>query len=202
MNKIFTIIIISFLSALTSLFGQTVNDSIYKSWWTNIENSIFESINTGQFKGTTTGYVQLKNNQDTLVLDFLSTETTLTINKIEEPVYDDNTKTYVTKTTSGKTTLKYETFMLVNILTVILNGEYYNIGVFDGASDMPISGLTFNYCHENNIEYLTLFVSKPLQLKTTRYLMKSKNIYYREAEKMAKTITLLSGSTLVLIVEK
>ncbi len=202
MNKIFTIILISFFSGLTSLFGQTVNDSIYKSWWTNIDNSIFQSINTGQFKGTTTGYVQLKNKQDTLVLDFLSSETTLTINKIEEPVYDDNTKTYVTKTTSGKTTLKYETFMLANILTVILNGEYYSIGVFDGASDMPISGLTFNYCHENNTEYLTLFVSKPLQLTTTRHLMKIKNIYYREAEKMAKTITLLSGSTLVLIVKK
>lgn len=173
------------------------SDSIYMSWWANKENSIFQSVNSGQFSGTTTGYIHLVNNKDTILLDFQCTKANLTINKIKEPVYDDNTKLYSTKTTSGKTMVQYETFMLANVLTIVLNGVYYGIGTFDGASDMPISGLTFNYCHEKNIEYLTLFVTKQLQLTTSAYLFNKENISYQEARKNEKSIIVLSGSTLI-----
>lgn len=147
MKQILYILTFSFLAIANSL-GQSVNDSIYNSWWANKDNSIFQSVNNGKFSGTTTGYIQLVNNKDTLLLDFQSTKTSLAINKIQEPVYDDNIKIYSTKTTSGKTSILYETFMLANVLTIVLNGVRYGIGVFDGASDMPIHGLTFNYCHE------------------------------------------------------
>lgn len=187
---------------LTNSYGQTVNDSTYNSWWTNKDNSIFQTINSGQFSGTTYGYVQTVSNKDTLLLDFQTTKTTLTINRIEEPVYDDNTKIYSTQTTSGKTSIQYETFMLANVLTIVLNGVHYGIGVFDGASDMPIDGLTFNYCHEKNIEYLTLFVTKPLRLTTSAYLFNKGNISYREASKDEKALTVLPGSTLILTIYK
>ena len=70
---------LTFLAILTSMTGftQTVNDSIYKSWWANKDNSIFQSVHSGQFSGTTTGYIQLVNNKDTLLLDFQATKTTL-----------------------------------------------------------------------------------------------------------------------------
>lgn len=190
------------LLTLTNSYGQTVNDSTYNSWWTNKDNSIFQTINSGQFSGTTYGYVQTVSNKDTLLLDFQTTKTTLTINRIEEPVYDDNTKIYSTQTTSGKTSIQYETFMLANVLTIVLNGVHYGIGVFDGASDMPIDGLTFNYCHEKNIEYLTLFVTKPLRLTTSAYLFNKGNISYREASKDEKALTVLPGSTLILTIYK
>ena len=202
-NKLtrFTTIFLTLLCYQT-YFTQVVNDSTQLSWWANKNNSIFTSVNSGQYFGTTTGYVQLANGKDTLLLDFQSTKTSLTINKINEPVYDDNTKVYSTQTTSGKTTLMYETFMLANVLTIFMNGIHYGIGVFDGASDMPILGMTFNYCHESNIEYLTLFVTKPLRLTTTKYLFNKGNISYKEASKNEKAITVLPGSTLILSIKK
>jgi len=195
-------ILILTLLTLTNSFGQIVNDSIYNSWWKNKDNSIFQSVNSGQFSGTTYGYIQIVISKDTLLLDFQSTKTNLTINRIEEPVYDDNIKIYSTQTTSGKTSIQYETFMLANVLTIVLNGVHYGIGVFDGASDMPIYGLTFNYSHEKNIEYLTLFVTKPLRLTTSAYLFNKGNVSYQEASKDEKALTVLPGSTLILTIYK
>lgn len=199
--KYFTSIFLFLYVSLTSI-GQTINDSIYQSWWTNKQNSIFEQVHTGQFTGTTTGYINLLNNKDTLVLDFQATNTVLKINKIEDPVYDDNTKMYLTHTTSGKTAIQYETFMLANVLTITLNGVQYSIGVFDGASDMPIKGLTYNYCHEKNIEYLTLFFTKPLKLTTSAYRFNYKNMTNQEARINEKSITILPGSTLIFNIKK
>jgi hypothetical protein len=201
MKLIIYILTLTLLS-ITDGFGQSVTDSIYNSWWANKDNSLFQSVNNGKFSGTTTGYIQIVNNKNTLLLDFQSTKTTLTINKIEEPVYDDNTKVYSTQTTSGKTLVQYETFMLANVLSIVFNGVHYGIGVFDGASDMPINGLTFNYCHEKNIEYLTLFVTKPLRLTTSEYLFNKGNISYQEASKNEKALTILPGSTLIITVSK
>ncbi len=190
------------LLTLPNSFGQIINDSIYNSWWANKNKSIFQKVNSGQFSGITYGYIKIVSYKDTLLLDFQSTKTTLTINRIEEPIYDDNTKKYSTQTTSGKTTFHYETFMLANVLTIVLNGVHYGIGIFDGASDMPIDGLTFNYCHEKNIEYLTLFVTKPLLLTTSSYLFNKGNISYQEASKNEKALTVLPGSTQILTIYK
>lgn len=187
---------------VTNCVGQAVNDSIYKSWWSNKDNSIFQTVDKGTFSGMTNGYIQLKNGQDTLVLDFQTSKTTLTVIHDPDEMYDKSTKKYFTQTTSDKTTLTYEIYALANILTVNLNGLTYRIGIIDGASDMPILGLNFNYCSDKGTEFLTLFVTKPLELTTTRELMKQKNINYLEAQKLAKTITILPGSTLILTIKK
>lgn len=198
-----TIFIFTFIFlTLSNVLGQVFSDSLYKALCTNKDSSIFESINKGTFSGLTNGYIQLVNNRDTLLLDFQSSHTTLYINKIDEPVYDDNTKIYATQTTSGKTIVQYETFMLANILTIVLNGIHYSVGVFDGASDMPILGLSFNYAHEQDKEYLTLFVTQPLRLTTGDYLFNKGNISYQAVRKNEKAITVLPGSTLVFTVSK
>lgn len=202
MKQLFSTIVITTICGLCSLFGQTDSDSIYKSQLNNKNKSIFKSIDHGMFSGATNGYVQLQNGNDTIVLDFQTTNTSLKITKDPYEVYDNSTKKYTTQTTSGKTTLTYEVYAFANVFTINLNGSTYDIGIIDGASDTPISGLSFNYCSENNIEYLTLFVTKPLELTTTRELMRTKNINYSDAKKIAKSVTVLPGTTLILTVKK
>jgi hypothetical protein len=197
------ILILAFTSVCTAtVYGQIPNDSIYSSWWDNKNSSIFKTVDNGQFDGTTTGYLKLDNNGKTLILDFQSTSTVLDIEKDPHEIYDNSTKKYSTSTTSGKTGLTYETYALANILTIVLNDEHYRIGTIDGACDMPIPGMTFNYCNETTIEYLTLFVTKPLVLTTTRQIMTDRNINYPDAKKIANQVTLLSGSTLIMTIRK
>lgn len=201
MRQIIYILTLTLLT-VTNGFAQTVPDSIYQSWWANKEKSIFQTVDQGKFSGTTNGYIQIKNGKDTLVLDFQMSKTTLNVIHDPNEMYDKSTKQYSTQTTSGKTRLAYEVYALANILTINLNGLTYRIGIIDGASDMPIFGLTFNYCADKTTEFLTLFVTKSLELTTTREIMEQKNINYPEAQKLAKTITILPGSTLVLTLKK
>jgi hypothetical protein len=201
MRAIILIIAFTLISKAT-VYGQIPNDSIYSSWWDNKNSSIFNLVDTGQFNGTTAGYLKLDNNGKTLILDFQSTSTVLDIEKDPHEIYDNSTKKYSTSTTSGKTGFTYETYALANDLTIVLNDEHYRIGTIDGACDMPIPGMTFNYCNETTIEYLTLFVTKPLVLTTTRQLMTDRNINYPDAKKISNQVTLLSGSTLIMTIRK
>jgi len=201
MKQIIYILILTLLS-IANGFGQTVTDSVYTIWLTKKGKSIFQSVDKGTFSGTTNGYVEIKNENDTLVLDFQTCKTTLNVIPDPNEVYDKSTKKYSTQTTSGKTKLTYEIYALANILTIYLNGAEYRIGIIDGASDIPIFGLTFNYFANKGTEFLTLLVTKPLELATTREVMKQKNINYPEAQKLAKTITILPGSTLLLTIKK
>lgn len=201
MKQIIYILTLTLLT-LTNGFGQTVTDSIYNSSWANKDKSIFQTVDKGTFSGTTNGYVRLKIENDTLVLDFQTSKTTLTVIHDPNEMYDKSTKKYSTQTTSGKTSLSYEIYALANILTINLNGLSYRIGIIDGASDMPILGLNFDYCSDKGTEFLTLSVTKPLELTTTREIMKQKNINYLDAQKLAKTITILPCSTLILTINK
>lgn len=201
MSKKIYFLVLFFLFTLKSN-AQNFTDSIYNSWWANKNSSIFHTVKEGLFSGTCTGYLHIKDGADTLLLDFQSSKTTLNVIHDEEEMYDVSTKVYSTKTTSGKTTFIYEAYALANSLTILLNGSAYNISRIDGASDMPISGLTFNYSSENSTEYLTLFVTKPIELNTSKTLMRKENMTYIEALKQAKTIMLLPGSTLILMLTK
>lgn len=201
MKQAIYILALTFLT-VTSSFGQTFNDSIYATWWSNKEKSIFQSVDKGTFSGMTNGYIQLKNEKDTLVLDFQNSKTTLNVIHDPDEMYDKSTKEYSTQTTSGKTSLTYEIYALANILSIKLNGLTYRIGIIDGACDMPIPGLDFNYCSDKETEFLTLFVRNPLELTTTREIMEQKNVNYPEAQKLAKIITILPGSTLIFIINK
>ena len=201
MKRVLLLIFASLLGLCNS-YGQVPEDSIYNGWLANRARSIFQQVDHGKFFGTTTGYLQVVKGKDTLVLDFQSSKTTLTLTEDAGAAYDNSTKTYSTQTTSGKTTFTYEAYSLANGITLILNGEHYSISTIDGACDMPIAGLTFNYCHEGNTEYLTLFALEPLTLTTVNFLMRTKKLEYLEALKGAKTITVLPGSTVILTIRK
>jgi len=185
-----------------SSFGQVPDDCIYNGWLANRARSIFQQFDHGQFFGTTNGYIQVLDGTDTIVLDFQASKTTLSLIKEQGAAYDNCTKVYSTQTTSGKTRLTYEAYSLANSILIILNGKHYIISTIDGTCDMPIGGLTFNYRHKGNTEYLTLFTEKPLQLSSVDYLLSAKGMDYEEARKTAKTITVLAGSTLILTMKK
>ena len=202
MTRLFFLLFASLL-AVDNIFGQVPPpDSIYNGWLANRARSIFQQVDHGQFFGTTTGYLQVANGKDTLLLDFQESKTTLSLIKDKGAAYDNSTKKYSTQTTSGKTALAYEAYSLANSILIVLNGKHYLISTIDGACDMPINGLKFNYCHEGNTEYLTLFVEKPLQLTSVDYLLNSGKIDYQDAKKIAKKITILAGSTLILTMKK
>ena len=182
--------------------GQ-VNDSIYSSSWENKGTSLFNDINEGQFHGTATGsfsLVTLEN--DTFEIDFQGSTALLDVEMDSLEMYDNSTKHYSTKATNGTTSLTYEIYALANILTISKSGENYSIGIIDGASDTPIFGLSFNYSNNTLKEDLSLSVSEPLTLTTTRHLMRTQGLTYPEALKLAKTLTILTGSKLTLTVEK
>jgi hypothetical protein len=184
------------------LYGQMPNDSVYQAWWANKYSSIFNSIDSGKYNGSASGYISISDNGRNFVIDFQSTESILNIERDPDQMYDNSTKIYITSSTSGRTKLIYETYALANILTIVLDDNKYKIGTIDGAADMPIIGLTFNYCNESEIEYLTLFVTKPLELTTTDQEMDDKKINFQQAKKAAKKIKVLPGSTLILTIRK
>lgn len=191
------------LLAVGNFFGQIPPpDSIYSRWLANRAMSIFQQVDHGQFFGVTTGYLQVSNDKDTLLLDFQGSKTTLSLIKDKGAAYDNSTKVYSTQTTSGKTTLTYEAYSLANSILIVLNGERYSISTIDGACDMPIAGLTFNYCHEGKTEYLALFAAKPVKLTTTKFLMETKKIDNLYASQLAKTLTIITGSTVILTITK
>ena len=196
------LIIVAFVISNTNTFGQTTADSVQNLLWAKKQVSIFKKVKSGVFSGTTSGYLQIKNEKDTLILDFKNTSVSLVISPDIEEIYDISTKRYATKTTNGKTNLIYETYALANILTIKLNGSRYSIGSMDGAADNAIQGLSFSYCHEGNIEYLSLYASKSLQLSTTDEIMRLQKINYTEAKKLAKQITVLSGSCFIFTISK
>lgn len=188
--------------AASSGFCQLPNDSLYNSLSENKRNSIFENIDSGNFVGQATGYIKLARGKDTIVLDFKGTNTALLIMYDSTEMYDKSTKKYTTRTTSGKTSFSYETYAMSNELIISLDGVTYNVSSIDGACDVPISGLIFNYCPDKTVEFLTLSTNKPIELTTTRELMLSKKLTYPQAYKSSRKITILPGSTIIFVVNK
>jgi hypothetical protein len=190
---------------LTNSFGQSgqvQSDSKYKSQKANKESSIFRKFNHGKFYGTTTGYLQIARGQDTTVLNFQASPTTLELTKDNGPAYDNCTKKYSTKTTNGKTFLTYEVYSLANSITLVFGEEHFYISSIDGACDMWIDGTTFNYHHEGNTEYLTLVVDKPLYLTNIDPALQRKNQGGPPMMRPVKEITVLPGSKVIMTVRK
>jgi len=193
------------LYGLTNSFGQSGQipaDSKSKARQANKDRSIFQKFNHGKFYGTTTGHLRIARGQDTTVLDFQASPTTLELIKDNGPAYDNSTKKYSTKTTSGKASLTYEVYSLANSITLVFGEEHYYISTIDGACDMWIDGTTFNYRHEGSTENLTLFVEKPLYLTNVDPAQQRKNQGGPPMMRPVKEITILPGSTVILTVRR
>ncbi|HSH68146.1 MAG TPA: hypothetical protein VLB84_20615 [Bacteroidia bacterium] len=199
MKKTIRLIFFLLFIGLSSLPAQTkIPEEIYNNLWANKDSSIFSSVKNGEFKGTASGHFKIKNEKDTLTLNFKLTKALLNITPDPEETYDNSTKRYLTKTKNENAVITYEIYALANILSIQLNGSTYSIGIIDGASDMPVPGLTFNYFSENNTEYLTLYTIEPLELSTKKEVMKQKKMTMQDA----KIITLLPGSNLIFSIKK
>lgn len=193
------------LTGLTNSFGQSgqlPQDSISKARQANKDRSIFQKIDHGKFYGTTTGHLQVARGQDTTLLDFQASPTTLELIKEDGPAYDKSTKKYSTKTTNGKTSLIYEAYSLANSITLVFDEEHYYISTIDGACEMWIDGTNFNYRHEGSIEYLTLSIEKPLYLTNVDPALQRKNQGGPAMMRPVRELTILPGSKLILTLRK
>ena len=203
--KRFFLIFLIIMPGLTNTFGQTGKippDSKGNVREANKNRSIFQKFNHGKFYGTTTGHLRVARGQDTLALDFKATATTLEFIKDDGPAYDNSTKKYSTKTTNGKTSLTYAVYALANSIMLVLEGDHYYISTIDGACDMPIDGLAFNYRPEGNTEYLTLFVEKLLYLTDIDPTLQRKNPGGPPMMRPVRILTIVPGSTVILTVRR
>jgi hypothetical protein len=200
--KQFILLSLTILFGLTNTFGQIPPDSTSNARQANKDRSIFQKFNHGKFFGTTTGYLRVAKGQDTLVLDFQASPTTLILIKDIGPAYDNSTKRYLTQTTSGKTTFTYEAYSLANSITIVLGGDHFYLSTIDGACNMPIDGLTFNYNPDGSTEHLTLFVEKPLYLTNVDPALQRKNPGGPPMMRPVNEITILPGSTIILTLHK
>ena len=165
-----TIIILSALCILTIniLYGQPAQMKFNDSYFL----SVFTDIRSGKFIGTANGILLFKTPDDkNLILDFQGSLCNLTIEEDTDEVYDVSTKIYLAQTTSGKTHIRYQTYGMANELNIEYQGQFYNIGILDGAHDMVVDGLSYQYISEQGTEYLILRTEKELRLSNYRFLL-------------------------------
>lgn len=154
-------------------------------------DSVFQNIETGNFKGTVNGILIVKDTKNKKsLLDFQGSYAELEIEKDQEDVYDVSYKRYIGKTTSGKTQIKYQTYGSANSFGIELKGEYFELSLIDGACDLIINGLEYSYASEKDAEYLIIRITKEIELK---------NSY---ESKVRKSIKILPNSTLTFAIKR
>ena len=119
------------------------------------------------YTGTVNGLLILRNQEGgNILIDCQGSESSLEVLPDEHAVYDVSTKRYTGKSTSRKTKFSYATYASANRFEITLNKKVYSIGIFDGASDMVINGLNYQYVCELGMEYLILQFTKLVELDT------------------------------------
>ena len=164
-------------------------------------NSVFSNLKTGNFNGTANGVLFIKNTElQEVILDFQGSKARLNIEADVEEIYDVSTKTYQASTTSGKTSIEYNTYNYGNELIIKLARDTFQVGLLDGASDAIIDGLNYFYKAEKGTEYLILKTEKVLILSNYRTLingMKRNGDTIDSIKPKEKFIQLLPNSVLV-----
>ncbi|MCR1026814.1 hypothetical protein NQT66_18490 [Cellulophaga baltica] len=183
------ILFISFLISISfQCFGQEYSSRAIDGIGFD---SVFQNLETGNFSGTTNGILIVRDSENKQsLLDFQGSYAKLDIEKDEHEVYDVSYKKYTGKTTSGKTKINYETYAYANSIGIEFNGEYYNLSLIDGASDLIINGLEYSYESENSTEYLIIRITKEIELMN------------RYDSKIRKAIKLLPNSTLIIAINR
>lgn len=164
-------------------------------------NSVFSNLKTGNFNGTANGVLFIKNTElQEVILDFQGSKARLNIEADVEEIYDVSTKTYQASTTSGKTSIEYNTYNYGNELIIKLARDTFQVGLLDGASDAIIDGLNYFYKVEKGTEYLILKTENVLILSNYRTLingMKRNGDTIDSIKPKEKFIQLLPNSVLV-----
>jgi hypothetical protein len=170
-------------------------------------NSVFQDLKSGNFLGTINGLLIVQKNNQEILLDFQGTTANLDIEYDENEMYDVSYKYYKGITTSGKTRIVYENYASANGLKVYMNNTRYELSGLDGASDMVINGIDYEYKLEKEWEYLILHFTKKVTLTNYRFLLET-NGYPKDKDALKKLeistekIYILPNSTLVFAIKR
>lgn len=169
-------------------------------------NSVFSKVKTGNFNGTANGVLFIRNTElQEVILDFQGSKACLNIEADVEEVYDVSTKRYRASTTSGKTSIEYNTYNYGNELIIKLSKDTFQVGLLDGASDAVIDGVKYFYKAEKETEYLILKIEKVLVLSNFRNLingMKRNGEILESIKPKEKFIQLLPNSVVVFAINR
>ena len=128
--------------------------------------SCFSKMETGSFKGTLNGILNLINPQgDSLSVNYHSEPVLLLIVHDPNEVYDVSFKRYLVDSPGKKVQVNYETYAFANEFQVRLDGKSYNLGGIDGGCDLVINGLSYEYTGNQKSEYLLLQFAKDVGLR-------------------------------------
>jgi hypothetical protein len=170
----------------------------------NVFNSVFQNIVYGSYKGTVSGILIIKReNNSKTILDFQGSDADLEIIKDEDSVYDVSAKHYKGYTTSKKTEIYYETYASANGIGIKLENTEYELTRIDGACDTVIKGIKYSYYTEKETEYLVISVDKELSLNNYHYLLRTETNRNDEVLRgKSKTIKILPQSTLIFAIKR
>ena len=162
-------------------------------------NSVFQNLEKGKFTGTVNGVLFIKDTKEKeVILDFQAGKSELKVVYDSTEMYDVSTKEYIGWTTSGKTKIYYSTYSSANKFSVELTTGIFKIGSHDGASDMVVNGINYQYKIEPEAEYLVISFEKDLVLDNFWWL-RHRNIEAKKAHKLKKEITIEANSVIVFV---
>ncbi len=169
--------------------------------------SAFRNKKAGIFTGTANGVLLFRESgEKNVILDFQGSASTLVLERDPHEMYDVSYKNYTAFTTSGKTKIEYRNYAMANKLIIFYGNQEFEVGVFDGAYDMVIDGLSYDYMIEKDTEYLILHVEKELMLSNRFFLLKAINYnpdnIEQEVVKKERFIYLQPGSAIVLAISR
>ena len=127
-------------------------------------NSKFKDYKEGNFEGTVNGVLSVKKEDGSaVIIDFQGSKAQLDVIHDPEEMYDVSTKQFTGFSTSGKTKIVYQFYQGANEFSIVLSNQTFSVGVMDGAHDLVILGLSYNYFQEKGMEYLSLYFEKNIQ---------------------------------------
>jgi|AVFP01.1.fsa_nt_gi hypothetical protein len=189
---------------LTILIFSTLTSSAQKYRNGDGFNTAFKSISEGTFNGTVNGVLFCKLSASDVILDFQGSQAQLKMVPDPDEVYDTNTKVYSGQSTSGRTSVEYSTYAWANEITIMINGEEYQMTAIDGACDMVINGIDYFYQAEQESEYLVLFFSSDVELTNWQNLIRNTD-ESRDISKLRKQkriLTVSKNSTLTFAIKR
>ncbi len=183
---------------LIVLFSIPVFSQEYGDFMVGKEfNSIFQKLDSGKFNGTINGVLFIKRSDNSdLILDFQAGQADLNIKPDSNEIYDVSTKLYEGYTTSGKTRIYYSTYAGANKMIIELSGGNFTAGSHDGASDMVINGIRYEYKFEKNTEYLSVIFNKDVTFDNFWWL-RDQGYIPKIAKEIKKEITVKANSAVV-----
>lgn len=170
-------------------------------------NSVFQKLESGEFKGTVNGLLIIRNiNSKESVLDFQGSDCSLNIKHDPDEIYDKSTKIYKGITTSGKTEIEYKTYYWANAFTININAVTFEISIIDGDCSGVINGLDYEYRTDASTEYMILQFTSEVTLSNWSFLKNkepkmSPEMVNRLKQKEEK-IKILPRSVLVFAIER